>query len=189
MPWIVHSWSVDLGAGEIASPHFGPVPFDGKANVDQVSDFQVGEAVAVELDGDAPNFRVRAVRPMCQRQPKETRWPPFDAINGRFGDARIEDRSSQSILFWLGDCCDHCTPNPVRLRFESVTVVVGLEGDVDFSDPLFRLASPKEVDANSLTIPPHHHAFCVVTSHGQGRDGPLVFIVAGTAEVLQAQQT
>jgi len=125
---------------------------------------------------------------MSQRQPEGTHWPPFDAVNCRFGDAWIEEQSSQSIQFWLGDCCEHCTPNPVRLRFGGVTSVVGLEEDVDFSDPVFRLASPKEVEAKSLEIPENHQAFCVVTSHGHGQDGPPILIVARAAEILRPQQ-
>lgn len=186
MAWTIRSWSAERGAGEIASPHFGPIPFDDQANVDRVMDFQVGEAVLVELEGDAPNFRVRVIRPTCQRQPEGTRWPPFDAVNGRFGDAWIEEQSSQSIQFWLGDCCERCTPNPVRIRFLGVASVTGLEGDVDFGTPLFRLASREEVEANSLALPTDHRAFCVVASHGQGQDGPLILIVARAAEVLKA---
>lgn len=187
MVWTIHSWSVDRCSGTIASPHFGPIPFDTQANVDQVSDFQAGEAVLVELDGDAPYFRVLLVRPMCQRQPNGTHWPPFDAVNSRFNDARVESQSSESVQFWLGDCCEHCTPNAIRLRFEDVTSVVGLDEDVDFSSPLFRVASLGEVEANSLRVPSDHQAFCVVTSHGQGVDGPSIFIVARTAKVVQRQ--
>jgi len=145
--------------------------------------------VLVELEGTAPNFQVLLVRPTSQRQPNGTHWPPFDAVNGRFGDAWIEEQSAQSMQFWLGDCCEYCTPNAVRLRFDGVTSVVGLDGDLDFSDPLFRLASPDEVHTNSLNVGPDHHAFCVVTSHGQGPDGPPLFIVAQVAAILQPQES
>jgi hypothetical protein len=189
MAWTIHSWSVDRGIGAIASPHFGPVPFDAQANVDGVLDFLVGEPVLVELEGAAPNFQVLLVRPTSQRQPKGTHWPPFDAVNGRFGDAWIETQSTQSVQFWLGDCCEYCTPNAVRLRFDGVTSIVGLDGDLDFSDPLFRLASPDEVRTNSLIVDSDQHAFCVVTSHGQGLDGPPLFIVAQAAAVVQPQDS
>ena len=188
MAWTIHSWSVEGGIGAIASPHFGPIPFDATANVDRVADFQVGESVFVELAGDAPNYRVLLIRPMCQRQPEGTHWPPFDAINGRFGDAFVEEQSSHTVQFWIGDCCDHCTPNPARVRFDGVACVVGLVGDVDFSDPLFRLASPVEIQRNSLAVPSNHRTYCVVTSHGQGLDGPPIFIVAEAAQVVQPQQ-
>lgn len=186
MAWTIRSWSAERGVGEIASPHFGPIPFDDQANVERVPDFRVGEAVLVELDGDAPNFRVRVIRPTCQRQPEGTQWPAFEEVNSRFGDAWIEEQSSHSIQFWLGDCCERCTPNPVRIRFVGVTSVIGLGGDLDFGTPLFRLASRKEVEANSLAVSPSQRAFCVVASHGQGQDGPLIFIVARDAEVLKA---
>lgn len=188
MAWSIHSWSADRGAGEIVSPHFGPIPFADEANVDHVPDFRVGESVLVELDGVAPHFRVLVIRPASQRQPDGTHWPPFDDVNGRFGDARLEEQSSEAIQFWLGDCCEHCTPNPIRVRFEGVISVVGLDRDVDFDDPLFRLASPRELEANSLGVPAGHRAFCVVTSHGQGQDGPLIFIVASAAEVQRSPQ-
>jgi len=42
MAWTIHSWSVERGIGAIASPHFEPVPFDARANVDHVRDFLVG---------------------------------------------------------------------------------------------------------------------------------------------------
>ncbi|MDF3065356.1 MAG: hypothetical protein K0R38_957 [Polyangiaceae bacterium] len=185
MAWTIQSWSAERGIGTIASPHFGPVPFDARANVDHVLDFLVGEPVLVELGGTAPNFEVLIVRPASQRQPSGTRWAPFDAINGRFDDARVEEQSAQAVQFWLGDCCEYCTPDAVRLRFDGVTAVVGLDGDLGFSDPLFRLASPDEVQSNSLNVNSDHHAFCVVTSHGQGPDGPPVFIVAQSAVILQ----
>lgn len=145
MTWTIHSWSSELGTGAIASPHFGPISFDAQANVDQVPDFEVGEPVLVMLDGHAPSFRVLIVRPMRQRQPRGTHWRPFDAVNGLFGDAWVEDQSPESIQFWLGNCCEHCTPNPLRLRFEGVTSVVGLEGDVDFSDPCSVLPRPAKL--------------------------------------------
>lgn len=187
MAWAIHSWSGPDNGGSISSPHFGPIPFDAAANVDRVADFQVGEPVLVELGGDAPNFQVVLIRPMCHRQPQGTHWPLFDTINGRFGDAFVEEQSSHTIQFWIGDCCEHCTPNPARVRFEGVTCVVGLVDDVDFSDPLFRLASPTEIQGNSLTMRAGQQAFCVVTSHGQGPDGPRIFIVAQAARVLQTQ--
>jgi hypothetical protein len=181
--WKIHSWSPDRGVGAIASPHFGPIPFDASANVDRVDDFREGEPVWVELDGQAPSFRVRVIRPFRQRQPPNTHWPPFDAVNGGFGDAMLEDRSSRTVQFWLGDCCQHCTPNPARVRFEDVSAVVGLDDECLFSDPLFRLASSGEIEANLLDVPPQSTAFCIVTEHGQGRDGSCIFIVARTAEI------
>src|SRR5687768_2773111 len=126
MAWTIHRWSADRGVGEIRSPHFGPIPFDANANVDAVHDFTEGEPVLVELDGQAPAFRVRVIRPFRQRQPPGTHWPPFDAVNG-FGDASVEERSTRAIQFWIGDCCQYCTPNPMHVRFDDVSVVAGLD--------------------------------------------------------------
>src|SRR6186713_1142944 len=101
MTWKIHSWSPDDGVGAIASPHFGPLPFHATANVDSVRDFRVGEAVWVELDGQPPAFQVRAVRPFCQRQPPNTQWPPFDAINGHYDDALLEQHTDRTLQFWV----------------------------------------------------------------------------------------
>lgn len=184
MAWTIHSWASERGTGTIASPHFGPISFDAQANVDEVADFVVGEPVFVELDGNAPNFRVLLIRPLSQRQPQGTRWPLFDAVNGRFGDARIDEQSPETVQFWFGDCCESCTPNPVHVRFEGVIRVLGLGEDTDFSNPLFRLASVGEIRAHSLDVPADSRAFCIVTSHGEGLDGPPVFIVARVVRVV-----
>jgi hypothetical protein len=188
MAWTIHSWSADRGTGSIVSPHFDPLPFEAKANVDQVTDFLDGEPVLVELSGDAPHFRVDCIRPTSQRQPEGTHWAPFDAVNGRFSDVWLEERSPTSVQFWLGECCEYCTPDPLRLRFQGVVEVVGLDDDVAFDDPLFCLASPGEVQQHSLDVPSGHRAFCVVTSHGHGIDGPPLFIVARTAGILGQPQ-
>src|SRR5262249_45578515 len=108
MAWTIHTWSVEDRAGTIMSPHFGPIAFDAGANIDDVADFAVGEAVLVELDGSPPNLVVRRLLPMHQRQPAGTHWPAFDAINGRFGDVRVEEPSAHVLQLWLGDCCGHC---------------------------------------------------------------------------------
>jgi len=189
MAWRIHQWSAARGTGSISSPHFGPVPFDSRANIDAVQDFAPGEPVVVELAGKAPEFQVTTIRPMCQRQPPDTRWSAFDAVNGRFGDARIEECSQQVVQFWIGDCCEHCTPNAIRVRFIDVASIAGLSDDVDFADPIFRRASPDEIRANRLVVPPDHHAFCVVTSHGRGPDGPPIFIVARIAHVVHLAET
>jgi hypothetical protein len=188
MAWRIHHWDAERGAGAIESPHFGPVPFDASANVDAVDDFHPGEPVLVELDGKAPNFRVLVIRPMCQRQPENTHWPPFDSVNGRFGDARIERGSPPIVPFWVGDCCSYCTPNAIRVRFEDVAFIVGIDDDAEFDDPLFRLASPAEIQANRLVVPSDYSAFCVVTSHGRGPDGRLILIVARAAQVVQHER-
>jgi hypothetical protein len=178
MTWKISMWSADEGAGSIESHHFEAVPFGHDANVDGVTDFAEGEAVLVELSGSRPPFRVLSVRPMRQRQPAGTHWAGFDAINGAFSDVNIEECSDDALQFWFGDCCSHCTPHPLRVRFEGVTTVLGLDNDDFFSDPLFRLAAPAEVAEHQLVVPDGSTAFCIVMSHGQGPDGPLVLVVA-----------
>jgi hypothetical protein len=189
MAWTIHSWSPADGSGTIASPHFGPIPFGSAANVDNVKDFRIGEPVFAELDGHEPAFEVRLIRPFSQRQPPGTGWPAFDRINGHFGDAMVEHRSDRELGFWLGDCCQYCTPNPTRVRFDNVSSVVGLDDDTVFSDPLFRLASPAEVESNRLVVPSESKAFCIVTEHGQGLDGPSIFIVATDVRVVEPATT
>lgn len=183
MAWTIHHWSAEHGIGAISSPHFGPISFDASANVDNVADFREGEAVWVDLEGEPPAFRAVTVRPLFQRQPADTRWEPFDIVNGRYGDAAIEEHSSDALQIWLGDCCQYCTPNPARIKFESVTSVHGLDQDVEFCSPFFRLASATEVGDYGLLIPSDSKAFCIVTSHGQGLDGALIFVVAQSVRV------
>lgn len=188
MAWTIHSWSARNRSGTIRSPHFGPIAFDASANVDNVDDFRAGEPVLVELEGAAPNFLVRRLVPMRQRQPPGTHWRPFDAINEQFGDVRIEEESDHSLQFWLGDCCEHCTPEPTRLRFEGVTMIDGLGEDLDLVNPLFRLASSSEIRDHRLVVPDGARAFCMVTSHGQGRDGPSVFVVARETRIFKSKR-
>lgn len=146
--------------------------------MDAVADFAVGEAVFVEFDKGAPDFAVRALRPMRQRQPPDTRWPPFEAVNGRFGDLHLEAQTGDTLQLWLGDCCQRCTPDAVRMRFEGITNLIGWDADLDFSNPQFRLASSAEIQEHQLHIPASSNAYCIVSSHGNGPDGPRVFIVA-----------
>jgi hypothetical protein len=139
--------------------------------------------VWVELDGPPQAFRISLVRPMCQRQPADTHWEPFDAINETVDDVVVEDCTQGTLQLWLGYCCLCCTPNPMRVRFEGVTHLQGLGEDVDFCNPLFRLASLAEIHAHSIPVPSECRAFCIVTSHGQGRDGPPIFVVAQSAAI------
>lgn len=182
--WVIHSWSAERGEGEVRSPHFGPFVFGANENVDGVQDFVEGEPVFVELDGHAPDFQVRVIRPFRSRQPAGTHWPDFDVVNGRFGDAMVEEHSPAMLQLWIGDCCEYCTPNPFHVRFEGVSTMVGLEDDLDLSSPLFRLASLEEVELHGLSVSPESKAFCIVTSHGQGADGPSIFVVAKAVRVL-----
>jgi hypothetical protein len=152
--------------------------------VDAVADFAVGEAVLVELDGEPDNFLVRTVRLLHQRQPPDTHSPLFDEVN-RFGETRLEEVTAASLQFWVGDCCEHCTPDARRLRFEGVTTIRGLDEDYDWDNPLFRLASMLEIGEHDLLVPAGSTAFCIVTSHGNGPDGPRVFVVAAGLQVFR----
>ena len=73
---------------------------------------------------------------------------------------------------------------PGRVRFEEVISIVGLDDDIVFAAALFRLASPEEVEANHLEMSGGTKAFCIVTDHGQGADGPSIFVVARSVEVI-----
>jgi hypothetical protein len=187
MAWTIHSWSPDLGTGSISSPHFGPITFDASANVDHVVDFRVGEAVVVELDGVAPDFNVRTLRPAFARQPPDTDFPAFSLVNRRFDDAFVEDYSAQTLLVWLGSCCQYCTPNPTRVRFGDVAVVKGMDVATLFSDPVFRLASRGEVVSNGLEVPDAATAFCL-SSFGEAPDGPHLYIVARGVEIVPPRE-
>jgi len=65
--------------------------------------------------------------------------------------------------------------------------VAGLDDMICFSDPLFRLASPEEVEANRLDVPPNHTAFCIVTAHGRGADESPILIVARAAQIVESR--
>jgi hypothetical protein len=182
MAWRIHSWSHESGTGSVVSPHFGPLPFGPAANTQGTTDFAPGEEVFVELDGPKEAYVVRSVMLARQRQPEGTRWPPFDVVSG-CGDMRLQERADDHLRFWMGDCCEWCAP-AWALTFSRVTSVVGLDDDDPVLDsPLLRLASSEEVLALALHVPPGSRAYCVVTSHGQGRDGPRVLVVAGEASV------
>ena len=43
------------------------------------------------------------------------------------------------------------------------------------------------VSPSSWSSTARRHAFCVVTSHGQGADGAPIFVVARAAEILEPQ--
>jgi len=186
MAWTIRSWSPDLGSGTIVSPHLGPIAFDASANLDRITDFREGEPVDVDLDGRAPNFIVRQIRPTFARQPLETDFPAFGIVNRRFDDAFLESHSEQTLLFWLGTCCGYCTPNPTRVRFDGVSFVQGLEDVTVFSDPVFRLAAPDEITAAHVQVEPGAKAFCL-TSFGEGRDGPRILMVARAVEIVPSR--
>lgn len=180
MAWRIHSWSGESGIGSVVSPHFGPLPFGPAENIDGTTDFAPGEEVFVELDGPKEAYVVRSVGLARQRQPEGTRWAAFDVVNG-CGDMRLQERGDDHLRFWMGDCCEWCAP-AWALTFSSVTSVVGLDDDEpDLDASLLRLASEDEL--TGLHVPPGSRAYCIVTSHGQGRDGPRVFVVAGEASV------
>lgn len=185
MAWTIVTWSRAEGTGTIASPHFGPIPFDARANVDNVDDFREGEAVWVELDGSPPAFRIALLRPMAQRQPAGTHHPVFDVVNGR-SDAELEEQTEHALQLWLGFCCQRCEPYPMRVRFEGITTVSDSFEDAELSNPLFRIASPAEIASRQLVVPEGSTAFCIVTSHGNGRDGPSFFVVAREVAVTNA---
>jgi hypothetical protein len=48
---------------------------------------------------------------------------------------------------------------------------------------LVRLASAQECAERRLSVPPGSTAYCIVTNHGNGPDGPRVFIVADAIDV------
>ena len=116
-------------------------------------------------------------------------WSAVDRVgtirSPHFGPIAFEESSGHALQFWLGDCCEYCTPDPIRLRFEGVTMIDGLGEDVDMSDSLFRLASSAEIREHRLVVPDGARAFCIVTCHGQGRDGPTVLVVAREARILE----
>lgn len=187
--WRIHSWSENEGRGEVVSPHFGPWPFGATENFEATTDFRVGEEVFVELDGDPSSYVVRSVAVARKRQPPGTELPDFYEVNGS-SDLWLEMRSDGDLVFWAGDCCEQCSASARRITFHGVSSFIGWDEDaIDFdpSCPLFRRASADEIRALDRAVPDGSTAYCIVTRHGAGSDGPRIFIVARSAEVKPSQ--
>jgi hypothetical protein len=108
-------------------------------------------------------------------------------VNRRFDEAFFESQSDQTVRFWLGSCCQYCTPNPTRVRFEGVVALHGLDEATVFSDPVFRLASPHEIAVCNLDVEPDARVFCL-SSFGEGPDGPRILVIARTVEIVAARE-
>ncbi|MDQ3036143.1 MAG: hypothetical protein M3Y87_27325 [Myxococcota bacterium] len=190
MAWRIHSWSEKDGRGEVVSPHFGPWPFGPAENTQGTTDFRCGEEVFVELDGAPDAYVVRTVSPARERQPPGTELPDLAEANDR--DLRLDRRSDDELAFWVGNCCEWCSPSAPHLVFRGVTSFVGWDEDAPDFDPvcpLFRRASSDEARALELHVPDGSTAYCIVTRHGTGRDGPRVFIVARSADFGRPERT
>lgn len=179
--WRIHSWSSATSTGTVASSHFGPWPF-GPAENTARQNFVVGERVLVELDGPKGAYVVRSVRPACQPQPAGTECVALRELNATHPpDMMLEERSAERLRFWLGDCCESCS-DAWRLTFANPRID-GLTDDMDLDHPLIRLASEQECVERALTVPAGSTAYCIVTHHGEGDDGPRVYIVADGIEI------
>jgi hypothetical protein len=181
MTWRIHVWDAASGTGAVASAHLGPYPFGPLANLYQTPDFVVGEEVLLELDRDDHDWRVRTVTAQRQRQPANTQTPALEALNRhRHHDLFVDSRTNDSLRLCLADC-SACGPN-AYVTFRGVQLIKGLDDDTDLSWPWFRLASADERREHGLDVPAGAEAYCIVTNHGQGRDGPLVWIVAAAMD-------
>ncbi|MCA9608421.1 MAG: hypothetical protein KC619_22585 [Myxococcales bacterium] len=179
MVWWIHEWSSETRRGSVASPHFGPWGFGPAENATD-TDFEVGEEVLVTLDGPKDAYVVRSVVPARQRQPAGTEWPEMADV-GRSGDVRVEELTEDALVLWAGDCCEHCGPS-WRVTFRRPRVRDLDEGsDLDLT--LFRLATDEEVREAGLEVPDESRAYCLVTLHGQGPDGPRFVVVAERVDV------
>ena len=95
----------------------------------------------------------------------------------------VEDQTASELRFMLVDCCTWCSAWSWLVRFREPAAIHGLDDDADLGAPLFRFASPAEVEARGLEVPPGHRAYCMVNNHGTGADGALVLIVAKGVDV------
>ena len=178
MVWRIHSWSPERGVGSVVSPHFGPWTFGPEENTYGTRDFEIGEEVLVELDGPKDAYVLRSVVAARQRQPAGTECPELAELNASHpGDMHITAWDDAKLTFWLGGCCEWCSGSSWRVRFDRPRVE-GLDWDTDIADPLLRYASERERTENDLSVSERSRAYCVVTGHGGGRDGPRLFIVA-----------
>jgi hypothetical protein len=138
--------------------------------------------VLVELDGPKDAYVVRSVIPACQPQPEGTECGELRQLNeARPADMHVEARSEGALRFWLGDCCEHCA-DAWLLTFLNPRVD-GLVEEMDLDNPLLRLASEQECAERRLSVPAGATAYCIVTNHGNGADGPRVFIIADGVDV------
>jgi hypothetical protein len=138
--------------------------------------------VLVKLDGPKEAYVVRSVIPACQSQPEGTECSALREINAaQPGDMHIEEWSEHALRFWVGDCCEGCA-DAWRVTFIHPRVD-GLVDEMDLGLPLLRLASEQECAERALSVPEGSTAYCIVTNHGDGPDGPRVFVVAHGIDV------
>ena len=180
--WRIHSWEPSSRTGTVESPHFGPWPFGPAENPTGATHFACGDRVLVELDGPKGAYVVRSVAPACQPQPEGTVCADLSELNaGHPGEMRLEEEASGVLRFWVGDCCQACADSWM-LTFVN-PVAHGFDEDMDLDSPLLRLASTGECETQNLSCVDGRTAYCIVTNHGQGLDGPRVFIVADAVEL------
>jgi hypothetical protein len=178
MAWRIHSWDATTCTGTVVSSHFGPWPFESPE-----SEFVVGEDVLVELVGKPGSYGVTNVRHSRQRQPEGTSHPVLEELNAhRYEDCHVEAQTDDSLTLWLGDCCPFCCAS-LLVTFRDIKSIVGLSKHGDLDSPLFRLASVDERAQHALALADNAAAYCIVTNHGYGPDGPCVFIVAGAIDI------
>lgn len=189
--WVIHSWNLKTSTGTIRSPHFKPIPFGPLANIQNVNDFNPGESVLIKVDGRPPNLSVIEIIPTHERQPTGTKLPIHSQAHG-YSDYWVEDSLPGTLRIWMGSCCVQCRPNAPHLVFEGVTTdelseVLDMD-DAELGGPLFRLASEAEIQELKLNVPEGAIAYCVVTCHGNGPDGPKAFVVARSIRVEPSEE-
>lgn len=172
--WKIVHWDPVSRRGAIQGAHIGPVEFDERST--DVADYRVDEAVAAEVTLDGKVYRVTHVEPLAARQPVGTEAPELKDANGFF-DYEILSMEADRLVIGGGDSTAYgfeCV-----ITFEGVSF---LQLSPLFSHALFRTASPEERD--SLAVPiAAGQVFCIVTEHGDGKDGPRFFVAADSASV------
>ena len=128
----------------------------------------------VTLDGAV--HRVTCVEPLAARQPAGTEAPELKDANGFF-DYEILSMEADRLVIGGGD--SRAYGFECAITFEGVSF---LQLSPIFSHALFRTASPEERE--SLALPNDtSKVFCIVTEHGDGKDGPRFFVAADSASV------
>ncbi|MEM9187755.1 MAG: hypothetical protein AAGF12_01165 [Myxococcota bacterium] len=184
MAWKIHSWSEKTGKGTIASPHFGPWPFGPTENPMGTTDFRIGEEVSVHLEPHGDTYVVASVILTRQRQPQGTEWKTLQELGASHAsDLEYTVVGDHELVLRLFDCCAWCS-DVWTIRFRGVTThTLPCSDDSDLDNPLLRFASSTELDEHRIAVPENAEAYCVVTRHGLGLDGPRYFIVARSVEV------
>jgi hypothetical protein len=174
--WRVKEWNPLSRTGRIRGAH---LQLEVTPEMIAVEELIVGEDVGVDLESTDPVPRARRVWPLKARQPTGSARQEFAELNAaELFDFEVESFTSGALTIIGGHDLAYSHDFEIVLHD-----IAWYSGAFYFHHALFRAASTEE----SAAIPPDARAegtaFCIVTDHGNGADGPRFFAVASRAEV------